>query len=72
MVRALLYEYFLSFHLDLLEFSLLPRLPFFFMSGFLRVFRHGKPGVTTLLSSQELLGEQHEVLLRFSLVSVLP
>lgn len=28
-VRALLYEYFLSFHLDLLKFSLLPRLPFF-------------------------------------------
>lgn len=29
MVRALLYECFLSFHLDLLKFSLLPRLPFF-------------------------------------------
>lgn len=70
MVRALLYEYFLSFHLDLLEFSLFPGLPFF-MPGFLRMFRHGNPGVTTLLSSQELLGEQHEVLLHFSVVSVL-
>lgn len=61
----------LSFHLDLLQFFLLPRLPFF-VPGFLRMFRQGKPGVTTLLSSQELLWEQLEVLLHFSLVFVMP
>lgn len=61
MVRTLLREYFLPFHLDLPKFSLLPGFSFF-VPGFLRAFRHGKPGVVTLLLSWELPGE-HELLL---------
>lgn len=40
------------------------------MPGFLRVFRCGKPGVVTLLLSQELLGDR-ELLLHLPRVSVL-
>lgn len=55
MVRALSCEYFPPFHLDLPKFALLPGFSFL-VPGFLRAFRHGKPGVVTLLLSWDLPG----------------